>query len=144
LGETQSETQKVTNFLEGITDRSFETIKTVFKSNNDAYINFEVTQQRIKHSYEQNRDQEAGTRRVAAVSTTSKNKRKYTGPARGGGQQGGRGCGSGGAGRGNVAGRSPNTTSYGPNRLNHGIGHYDKDIFDKFAPEQKAKFFADR
>jgi hypothetical protein len=87
-------------------------------------MNFEVTQQRIKHLYEQNRDQEAGTRRVAAVSTTSKNKRKYTGPARGGGRQGGRGRGRGSGG----AGRSPNTTPYGPNRLNHGIGHYDKDI----------------
>jgi hypothetical protein len=146
LGEAQSETQKVTNFLEGITDRSFETIKTVIKSNNDAYMNFEVTQQRVKHLYEQNRDQEAGTRRVAAVSTTSKNKRKYTGPARGGGRQGGRGRGrgSGSSGRGGGAGRSPNTTPYGPNRLNHGIGHYDKDIWDKFTPEQKAKLIADR
>jgi hypothetical protein len=142
LGETQSKTQKVTKILEGTTDRSFKTIKTVIKSNNDAYINFEVTQQGIKHLYKQNRDQEAGTRSVAAVSTPSKNKREFTGPARGGGRQGGRGCGSCGAGRGNGTGRSPNTTSYGPNCLNHGIGHYDKEIFDKFTTEQKPNFFA--
>jgi hypothetical protein len=92
LGETQSETQKVTNFLDGITNRSFKTIKTVIKSSNKAYDDFKVAKQRIKHLYEKISDQEVATQRVTAVSTASKKKQK-DGTARGGGCSGGRGRG---------------------------------------------------
>jgi hypothetical protein len=74
LGEVNSETKKVNDFLSNITNPKFDTIKTFITSDANINSNFEICQQRACQMVDQVTTQNANKRNVSVVATRPVNR----------------------------------------------------------------------